>query len=148
MTYILDHILVNFLVKPGHPSGDWYFLSTNWWMDDFEFSPWDHEIFLVVGDGWIILNFHHETMRIFSWWVGGWIIVNFHHETMRFVSRWGVDDKINYGTNYHKLHHEKNLVASWWSLILDADFEFVFFIINLMYSFFYLWINKKIKIKK
>ena len=28
-----------------------------------------------VGYGWTIMSFHHETTRLFSWWVGGLIFV-------------------------------------------------------------------------
>ena len=70
------------------------FLSTNWLLDLTHvpnlLSPRDHEIFLMVGDGW----FWIFTMRPRDISCGGvvgygWIILNFHHKTMRIFSRWG-----------------------------------------------------------
>ena len=77
--------------------------------------------------GPFLLNIGPYLVCILSWSV---LINNLQHRFTtrpRDFSRGGGDEKLYYGTIIinSQVHHEKNLVVSWWALMLDADFYFL-----------------------
>ena len=86
-------------------------------------------LFSLFGLYWVrfLLNIGPYLVCILSWSV---LINNLQHRFTtrpRDFSRGGGDEKLYYGTIIinSQVHHEKNLVVSWWALMLDADFYFL-----------------------
>ena len=76
-----------------------------------------------------LLNIGPYLVRILSWLV---LIYNLQHRFTtrpRAFSRGGVNEKLDYGTIIitSQIHHEKNLVISWWALMLDAELYFLLY---------------------